>query len=133
MSDILEELGFAKPQWMCRGACVGANVDTFFSGRGANEQLRRARAICVSCPVREECLNYALEHGIQHGVWGGTSERERRRMRRELGIVSPMARSVASCGTNAGYGAHRRRGEVACADCLHAAAMYRAKRRAVAS
>ena len=96
MSDILEELGFAKPQWMRCGACVGASRDTFFSGRGANEQIRQARAICVSCPVREECLNYALEHGIQHGVWGGTSERERRRMRRELGIVSPMARSVAS-------------------------------------
>ena len=50
----------------------------------------KARKICNGCPVTEPCLEYALEHRIDHGVWGGCSERERRRIlkRRRLTIVS---------------------------------------------
>ena len=48
----------------------------------AHADLNRAKRICAVCPVRIECLEYALEAGEQHGVWGGTSERERRRIRR---------------------------------------------------
>ena len=41
-----------------------------------------ARKVCSDCPVKSPCLEYALEHRIDHGVWGGTSERERRRILR---------------------------------------------------
>jgi WhiB family redox-sensing transcriptional regulator len=41
-----------------------------------------ARQICAECPVKAECLEYALENRIDHGVWGGCSERERRRIQR---------------------------------------------------
>ncbi|MEU9662708.1 WhiB family transcriptional regulator [Streptomyces chartreusis] len=44
--------------------------------------LNRAKAICTGCPVRTECLAYALDHRIEHGIWGGMTERERRSLLR---------------------------------------------------
>jgi WhiB family redox-sensing transcriptional regulator len=52
----------------------------FFPNEG--DGVRRAQAICSSCPVRAECLAYALDNRILHGVWGGASERERVRLLR---------------------------------------------------
>jgi hypothetical protein len=46
------------------------------------ERVEEAQGVCAGCSVREECLEYALKHNIEHGVWGGTSERERRRIAR---------------------------------------------------
>ncbi len=51
----------------------------FFPDRGGSSKA--ARAICARCPVRAECLQYALERGEMFGIWGGTSERERRGMK----------------------------------------------------
>ena len=51
---------------------------TFFPSDGVG--VDKARKICVGCPVKDECLEHALEHRIEHGVWGGCSERERRRI-----------------------------------------------------
>jgi WhiB family redox-sensing transcriptional regulator len=42
-----------------------------------------AQRICVTCPVAKQCLEYALDNHVDHGVWGGKSERERRRLLRE--------------------------------------------------
>ncbi len=72
---------------MVDGACVGTNPDLWFPGRG--ESIGPAIAICQECPVRVTCLNHALDHGYRYGIWGGKSERERRRMRvrRRLGGV----------------------------------------------
>ena len=50
----------------------------FFPSDGVGVEV--ARRICADCPVKEPCLEYALEHRIDHGVWGGCSERERRRI-----------------------------------------------------
>lgn len=71
---------FASRAFMDLGACVGADPDLFFPDRG--ESLEPAKKICADCIVQEECLEYALELGERFGVWGGTSERERRRIRR---------------------------------------------------
>ena len=57
-----------------------AEVD-FFPARG--ESVRDAKAVCARCPVRSECLEFALRLKVAHGVWGGLSERERRTLRRD--------------------------------------------------
>ena len=59
------------------------------SSRATESGVDRARKICATCPVTDTCLEYALEHRIEHGVWGGCSERERRRIlkRRRLSLV----------------------------------------------
>lgn len=63
---------------MAKGRCVNVPPSTFFPSDGAGVDV--ARKICADCPVRESCLEHALAHRIDHGVWGGCSERERRRI-----------------------------------------------------
>lgn len=74
--------------WMARGACRNYPPAVFFPSDGVG--VERARAICATCPVVSECLEHALEHRIDHGVWGGCSERERRRIlkRRRVDVTS---------------------------------------------
>ena len=64
--------------WMARGSCVHESPSLFFPSDGVGVEI--ARRLCAGCPVREPCLEYALENRIEHGVWGGCSERERRRI-----------------------------------------------------
>lgn len=68
------------PEWRKHGACRGADPEIFFPSRG--EATAEAKEICAGCPVRGECLDFALDIGEKFGIWGGKSERERRRMRR---------------------------------------------------
>jgi WhiB family redox-sensing transcriptional regulator len=76
----LEEL-LAGPSWMTGAACQGAGADEFVIG--ANHKPSAAvKAMCGRCEVRKECLAFALEREDLVGVWGGTTERERRGMRR---------------------------------------------------
>jgi len=72
---------------MLHAKCRGMNPAVFFPTDGAG--FETARRICLECPVRTECLEYALEHRIDQGAWGGTSERERRRiLRRRRALVT---------------------------------------------
>lgn len=72
--------------WQDLGACVGVDPDLFFPERG--QSTREAKEICRTCPVKEECLEWALTRTEPFGIWGGTSERERKRIRRQKrGIV----------------------------------------------
>jgi WhiB family redox-sensing transcriptional regulator len=66
--------------WMVRAACRGMKIGIFVTGRG--EPTGEAKATCRRCQVRSECLAYALADPDMVGVWGGTSARERDRMRR---------------------------------------------------
>jgi WhiB family transcriptional regulator, redox-sensing transcriptional regulator len=66
--------------WMAEGKCREVSPDTFFPTNGVG--VMRAQRICATCPVAEECLEHALANHIDHGVWGGKSERERRRILR---------------------------------------------------
>jgi WhiB family transcriptional regulator, redox-sensing transcriptional regulator len=73
--------------WQDRAACRGMDASLFFGsdeetppGRGIRE--RRAREICASCPVRRDCLNYAIGNSIRDGIWGGLNEAERWKVRR---------------------------------------------------
>lgn len=65
-------------EWMLRARCRGFAPEEFFPSDGAG--VEQARQICAECTVQVECLEYALEHRVNHGVWGGCSERERRRI-----------------------------------------------------
>lgn len=76
--------------WMMRGLCRGANPGEFFPSDGVGVEL--AQRICAVCTVQADCLEYALVHRIEHGVWGGASERERRRILRRRRDLEPAAR-----------------------------------------
>lgn len=65
-------------QWMRNGECRNYPPAAFFPSDGVG--VDAARRICASCKVQAQCLEYALAHRIDHGVWGGSSERERRRI-----------------------------------------------------
>jgi WhiB family transcriptional regulator, redox-sensing transcriptional regulator len=67
-------------EWMTRGKCRDLDPEVFFPSDGIGVQA--AQRICAECPVRSQCLEYALATRVDHGVWGGTSERERRRILR---------------------------------------------------
>lgn len=67
--------------WRQRAACRGVDPDVFYPS--SDEEAEEAKAICGVCPVREPCLEYALAHRERDGVWGGATERERRRMIRQ--------------------------------------------------
>ena len=67
--------------WMKRAHCVGEPPGVFFPSDGVG--VLHAQKICAECPVADECLEYALAHHISHGVWGGASERQRRRLQNQ--------------------------------------------------
>ena len=67
-----------ETQWMAHGLCRELAPSTFFPNDGVG--VDAARRICGTCPVQEPCLEYALAERVDHGVWGGASERERRRI-----------------------------------------------------
>lgn len=65
--------------WMDHANCLGMDPDMFFPVRGGD--TKPARRICASCPVRDTCLEYALQSPGLVGIWGGTSERDRQKIR----------------------------------------------------
>jgi WhiB family redox-sensing transcriptional regulator len=81
--SLLELLGLGAPEetaWMGDALCAQTDPEAFFPERG--ESLGPAKAVCLACPVRAECLAYALDRDERHGVWGATSARERRALNR---------------------------------------------------
>ncbi|MDA8312001.1 MAG: WhiB family transcriptional regulator [Actinomycetota bacterium] len=68
--------------WRKRAACRGIDVEIFFP-ETEDADVEAAKAVCETCPVREACLEHALAHREREGVWGGTTERERRRILRQ--------------------------------------------------
>jgi len=78
--DIAGLLARTRPTWMDKGACRDYPPEWWYPERGGN--TNQPKRICAECPVRTECLDYALANGEYHGIWGGTSERQRQRMRR---------------------------------------------------
>ncbi len=83
-TDLNAVLGIAEEpdanDWMLEARCLDADPEAFFPEKGGS--TREAKRICAACPVREECLEYALENDERFGIWGGLSERERRRAKR---------------------------------------------------
>lgn len=67
-------------QWQERALCAQTDPEAFFPEKGGS--TREAKRVCLSCEVRVECLDYALANDERFGIWGGLSERERRRVKR---------------------------------------------------
>ncbi len=73
----------AAVDWKNQAACAGYPDDLFFPASEAEERLTEtALEVCASCQVTSECLDYALESNQRSGIWGGTTEKERRSLRR---------------------------------------------------
>ena len=68
--------------WRQHAACRGVEPDTFYPA--SDEEAEVAKAVCAVCPVRQPCLEYALTSRERDGVWGGATEKERRRIRATL-------------------------------------------------
>lgn len=77
---------FGEPdqqEWQERALCAQTDPEAFFPEKGGS--TREAKRICLGCSVRAECLEYALSHDERFGIWGGLSERERRRLKHNAG------------------------------------------------
>ena len=68
-------------EWITRRNCADIDPNVFFPNDGVG--VITAQKVCAECPVKDPCREYALANNITHGVWGGTSERQRRRILRE--------------------------------------------------
>jgi WhiB family transcriptional regulator, redox-sensing transcriptional regulator len=78
-NSLWELLNLGAPgetEWMRSGVCMETDPEAFFPNRGTSAMT--AKSVCAECPVRTDCLDYALAHNERFGVWGGLSERERR-------------------------------------------------------
>lgn len=67
--------------WKNKGLCAARNDNLFFPESNKREAAQPALDICVTCPVREQCLSYAMEHDLREGVWGGTTAADRAHLR----------------------------------------------------
>jgi len=66
--------------WQTDSLCAQTDPEAFFPEKGGS--TRDAKKICTSCEVRNQCLEYALKNDERFGIWGGLSERERRKLRK---------------------------------------------------
>ncbi|MFE0680609.1 WhiB family transcriptional regulator [Streptomyces sp. NPDC058961] len=80
--------GIGDTYWHSRGACHGMDVEdadaVFFPGPRDHEEIAEAKELCGWCPVRRECLDFALENVLKEGVWGGLTEAERLPLHQDL-------------------------------------------------
>lgn len=84
-----------EPQaWRDAGSCKGLPATMFFPGQG--ESVVEAQAVCAACAVAIECAEYALASNQRFGIWGGTTERERRRLRAERRAAVARAGEVSA-------------------------------------
>ena len=94
MRDITSVIAEGDRSWQDYANCLGVDPDLFFPERGAS--TKEAKEVCRGCVVRAQCLEYALENSEKFGIWGGMSERERRRIRRQRALARKAAAATAS-------------------------------------
>lgn len=75
--------------WQEQGLCAQTDPELFFPDKGGS--TRDAKRVCQACPIRSQCLEYAFAHDERWGIWGGTSPRERRKLKKRADV---MAESV---------------------------------------
>ncbi len=69
--------------WRAKAACNGLDPTIFYPSTEEDEDAEAAKAVCAQCSVRAECLEYALGFREKEGIWGGATEKERRRIIRQ--------------------------------------------------
>lgn len=114
--------------WYLRGLCRTMDPAMFFPGRG--EPTEPAKAVCAQCPVRAECLDYAMSTAQKYGIWGGTSERERRA--RRSAIYRAIHDMPVEHGTRTMFARHRSAPDVwgpPCDACREAERTYNSAKR----
>lgn len=84
-SDLLKMLAGLIPEWTVDALCAQTDPEAFFPEKGGS--TREAKKICRACMVRAECLLAAIETDERFGIWGGLSERDRRKLRKQ-GVVA---------------------------------------------
>lgn len=85
----------AKPApWMVDAACSAVDPELFFAPPSEKGKTTRAKDICRECPVLADCLGFALEGPEQHGIWGGTTVKQRRDIKR-AGVMAEQAKRQA--------------------------------------
>ncbi len=72
----------AELLWQERALCAQTDPEAFFPEKGGS--TREAKRVCLSCDVRGDCLDYALHNDERFGIWGGLSERERRKLKKRV-------------------------------------------------
>ncbi|MFQ5553841.1 MAG: WhiB family transcriptional regulator [Acidimicrobiia bacterium] len=91
-TQLLEVLKNENLAWQDLANCRGANPDLFFPERGAS--TRTAKGICRECSVQPDCLEFAIVSSEKFGIWGGMSERERRKIRRQRAVAAAQRRQA---------------------------------------
>lgn len=72
------------PAWHLDALCAQVDTELFFPEKGSGHKtVRAAKRVCDGCDVREKCLDFAVDNGERFGIWGGLTERERRRLAQE--------------------------------------------------
>ena len=114
-------------EWRKDAKCLGLPVGLFFPQQQSHKEEvpREIRRLCMSCPVREECLDYALNLESNVGIWAATTPTQRAVIRKKRGIAF---RKPIEHGTYLGYAMERRRGLKTCALCKQANARYQDER-----
>ena len=79
--SVVQMIEPATLRWQAQALCSQTDPDAFFPEKGGS--TREAKRVCLACTVRVECLEYALENDERFGIWGGMSERERRRLKKQ--------------------------------------------------
>jgi len=108
-------------EWRKQATCLGRPVNLFFPAEKDRPAVMQAKAICATCPVKNECRQEAINNH-ERGVWGATTDTERQPPRQRRKPPKPRT----ACGTPHGHVAHYRHGESSCRQCLDA---HRDKRR----
>lgn len=91
-------LGSADYSWRALSTCRDTDPELFFPVGTTGQallQIAKAKSVCCQCPVTTECLEFALETNQDTGIWGGTSEEERRQIRRDAAARAKAQRSAS--------------------------------------
>lgn len=96
--------------WRNRAACREQDPELFFpigDGSAAHEQILQATAVCARCPVRQQCLDFALTTEQTAGIWGGLTEAERRELHRSRRVAASSEAEERPAAVGLTKGRHR--------------------------